>query len=56
MRFYGSSHSKGWHQNVIDPDLPPDHPDKNRHLPARNGLNQPIWLLSLRAATRLVAY
>jgi hypothetical protein len=33
-RFYGKQIiPKGWHQNVIDPDLSPDHPDKNRHLP-----------------------
>lgn len=36
-RFYGKQIiPKGWHQNVIDPNLPPDDPDKNRHLPIRN--------------------
>jgi hypothetical protein len=36
-RFYGKQIiPKGWHQNVIDPNLAPNHSDKNRHLPLRN--------------------
>ena len=31
-RFYKQAIPKGWHQNVIDPNLPPGHPDQNRHL------------------------
>lgn len=33
-RFYGRQViPKGWHQNVIDPNLTPDNDDQNRHLP-----------------------
>lgn len=33
-RFYGKQViPKGWHQNVIDPNLLPGHPDENRHVP-----------------------
>lgn len=33
-RLYGKQVvPKGWHQNVIDPNLPPNHPDFNRHVP-----------------------
>lgn len=33
-RFYGRQIiPKGWHQNVIDPNLEPNNPDRNRHLP-----------------------
>jgi hypothetical protein len=53
MRFYGKQViPKGWHQNVIDPDLPPDHPDKNRHLPLETF--EPTDLAAFfTAATRL---
>lgn len=32
-RFYRQTIPKGWHQNVIDPNLHPGHPDENRHIP-----------------------
>jgi hypothetical protein len=32
-RYYKQAIPKGWHQNVIDPNQPPGHPDENRHLP-----------------------
>lgn len=32
-RFYRQAIPKGWHQNVIDPNLPPGHADENRHVP-----------------------
>lgn len=32
-RYYRQATPKGWHQNVIDPNLPPGHDDNNRHLP-----------------------
>ena len=32
-RFYKQMIPKGWHQNVIDPNLPSGHDDYNRHLP-----------------------
>ncbi len=33
-RFYGKEViPKSWHQNVIDPNLPLSHPDRNPHLP-----------------------
>lgn len=31
-RFYRERIPAGWHQNVIDPNLPTDHEDANRHL------------------------
>lgn len=30
-RFYRERIPRGWHENVIDPNLPTDHPDQNRH-------------------------
>lgn len=36
-RFYGRQViPKGWHQNVLDPNLEPGSPDQNRHLPLDN--------------------
>lgn len=35
-RFYKERIPAGWHQNVIDPNLPTDHDDANRHLPLTN--------------------
>ena len=32
-RFYKKRIPAGWHQNVIDPNLPTDHDDANRHVP-----------------------
>jgi len=32
-RFYKHVIPKGWHQNVIDPNLAPGHADGNRHVP-----------------------
>ena len=32
-RFYKERIPAGWHQNVIDPNLPTDHDDANRHVP-----------------------
>jgi hypothetical protein len=32
-RFYRLAIPRGWHQNVIDPNLPPGHDNYNRHLP-----------------------
>ena len=32
-RFYKDRIPAGWHQNVIDPNLPTDHDDANRHVP-----------------------
>ena len=33
-RFYGKQViPRGWHQNVIDPNLTPGHKEQNRHLP-----------------------
>jgi hypothetical protein len=35
-RLYGKQViPKGWHQNVFDPNLSPNHPDRNRHLPIK---------------------
>jgi hypothetical protein len=31
-RRYKEHIPKGWHENVIDPNLPTDHDDRNRHL------------------------
>jgi hypothetical protein len=31
-RFYKERIPPGWHQNVIDPNLPTDHDNYNRHL------------------------
>jgi len=35
-RFYKERIPAGWHQNVIDPNLPTDHDDANRHVPLPN--------------------
>lgn len=36
-RLYGKQVvPKGWHQNVLDPNLPKRHSDMNRHLPLEN--------------------
>ena len=32
-RFYKQAIPKGWHQNVIDPNLPSGHPDRDPHPP-----------------------
>ncbi len=36
-RFYGRQVvPKGWHQNIIDPNLDPNHPEINQHLPIKD--------------------
>ena len=36
-RFYGRQIiPKGWHQNLIDPNLEPNNPDRNRHVPIKD--------------------
>jgi hypothetical protein len=32
-RLYKQAIPSGWHQNVIDPNLPANHDDRNQHLP-----------------------
>ncbi len=36
-RFYGRQViPKGWHQNILDPNLEPNNPDRNRHVPIKD--------------------
>lgn len=56
-RFFKERIPPGWHQNVIDPNLPTDHDDYNRHIPLptfaptdfRNfiGLTADLWSIEL---------
>lgn len=32
-KFYKTHIHKGWHQNIVDPGLPADNPNQNRHEP-----------------------
>lgn len=52
-RFYGKQIiPKGWHQNVVDPNLPPNDRDRNRHLPVK-GFEPTDLAAFLTAAARL---
>ena len=56
-RFYKERIPPGWHQNVIDPNLPTNHDDYNRHLPLPGfaptdfkdfiGLSAQLWNIEL---------
>lgn len=35
-RFYKQAIPRGWHQNMIDPNLEPNNSDRNRHVPIKD--------------------
>lgn len=36
LKRYREHIPKGWHENVIDPNLPTDQDDRNRHVPLKD--------------------